>query len=541
MLCCFGMVLLCTMTPALAGDRDDGDCCYAHPYPGCETPACQEVVCAMDPFCCDVEWDSLCADAAAMYCDCGGSEHGACCVEGECVATNTEPECLAMGGEWYADETCPEFICSGGELGACCVDGECAATTLDWVCYDIFMGEWYPGETCPPFLCPPPLGACCVDGECVATTIEWECNVAFMGEWYAGETCPEFLCSVPLAGACCIEGECVATIPGDECLAMGGEWYPGETCPEFLCPLPLGACCVDLECVATTTEEECLAMGGEWYPGETCPEFVCPLPLGACCIEGECAATTPEDECLALGGDWYAGEECPFFLCPGSTHGMFEVSLDPEGMATPGGNNGWQDPDTGDQWFYYPWFGWWNEWWPNEYTLEGEKWILVEVYVDAMVPGSFIEVAINWARPAWTELGLGRPPLPWDIADPAEEELYIGREVFLYSEEPGAFITFEFYLPFCPEWISIDVRGSYAYVLGDIWHICFPFVYPIGDMNCDGVVNFFDIDAFVLAVTDPAAYAAAYPDCDIMLADCNGDGTVNFFDIDCFVEIIVGP
>ncbi len=65
--------------------------------------------------------------------------------------------------------------------------------------------------------------------------------------------------------------------------------------------------------------------------------------------------------------------------------------------------------------------------------------------------------------------------------------------------------------------------------------------YPIGDLNCDGVVNFFDIDGFVLAVTDPAAYAAAYPDCDIMLADCNGDGVVNFFDIDCFVALITQP
>ena len=61
-----------------------------------------------------------------------------------------------------------------------------------------------------------------------------------------------------------------------------------------------------------------------------------------------------------------------------------------------------------------------------------------------------------------------------------------------------------------------------------------------GDVNCDGNVDFFDIDPFVLAVTDPAGYAAAYPDCNIMLADCNGDGFVNFFDIDCFVALITG-
>ena len=62
----------------------------------------------------------------------------------------------------------------------------------------------------------------------------------------------------------------------------------------------------------------------------------------------------------------------------------------------------------------------------------------------------------------------------------------------------------------------------------------------VGDLNCDGNVDFFDIDAFVLAITDPAGYEAAYPDCDIMLADCNGDGSVDFFDIEPFVELITG-
>ncbi len=64
--------------------------------------------------------------------------------------------------------------------------------------------------------------------------------------------------------------------------------------------------------------------------------------------------------------------------------------------------------------------------------------------------------------------------------------------------------------------------------------------YSAGDMNCDGSVDFFDIDGFVLALTDPAGYEAAYPDCDHMLADCNGDGSVDFFDIDAFMLILTG-
>ncbi|MBL8880015.1 MAG: hypothetical protein JNG88_12920 [Phycisphaerales bacterium] len=61
-----------------------------------------------------------------------------------------------------------------------------------------------------------------------------------------------------------------------------------------------------------------------------------------------------------------------------------------------------------------------------------------------------------------------------------------------------------------------------------------------GDANCDGEVNNFDIDPFVLALTNPSAYAAAHPDCTIDNADVNMDGAVNNFDIDPFVALITG-
>ena len=58
------------------------------------------------------------------------------------------------------------------------------------------------------------------------------------------------------------------------------------------------------------------------------------------------------------------------------------------------------------------------------------------------------------------------------------------------------------------------------------------------DMNCDGMIDAFDIDPFVLALTDPAGYAAAFPNCDINNGDINGDGLIDAFDIDPFVECI---
>lgn len=65
--------------------------------------------------------------------------------------------------------------------------------------------------------------------------------------------------------------------------------------------------------------------------------------------------------------------------------------------------------------------------------------------------------------------------------------------------------------------------------------------FPLGDMNCDGEVNNFDIDPFVLALTDPAGYATAYPNCNILNGDVNSDGVLNNFDIDPFVLLLTGP
>ena len=59
-----------------------------------------------------------------------------------------------------------------------------------------------------------------------------------------------------------------------------------------------------------------------------------------------------------------------------------------------------------------------------------------------------------------------------------------------------------------------------------------------GDMNCDGVVSFVDINPFVLALTGRAAYEAQFSQCRWLNADANGDGMVNFADINPFVALL---
>ncbi len=63
----------------------------------------------------------------------------------------------------------------------------------------------------------------------------------------------------------------------------------------------------------------------------------------------------------------------------------------------------------------------------------------------------------------------------------------------------------------------------------------------IGDSNCDGTVDFFDIDPFVTALVSGQAVWETQFDCDFAVVnDINEDGVVDFFDIDPFVALLVG-
>jgi probable HAF family extracellular repeat protein len=67
-----------------------------------------------------------------------------------------------------------------------------------------------------------------------------------------------------------------------------------------------------------------------------------------------------------------------------------------------------------------------------------------------------------------------------------------------------------------------------------------PFV--VGDMNCDGAVDAFDIEPFVTGLIDPTAYAARWPDCFADSAgDINQDAAFDAFDIEPFVEMLSAP
>jgi len=108
--------------PLFVEDGDVSNCCIAGPGSGCgdcNTPhppdtgcshrGCESIVCAIDSYCCDTEWDQICADEAEMQCDCGGVGGGGCDDAGcEALVCTADPYCCDE--EW--DILCADLAAS---------------------------------------------------------------------------------------------------------------------------------------------------------------------------------------------------------------------------------------------------------------------------------------------------------------------------------------------------------------------------------------------------------------------------------------------
>jgi hypothetical protein len=82
-------------------------------------------------------------------------------------------------------------------------------------------------------------------------------------------------------------------------------------------------------------------------------------------------------------------------------------------------------------------------------------------------------------------------------------------------------------------WLDLDDANAYVALEASV---CAAGV--LGDLDCDGVVDFDDINPFILALSDPASYQIAYPNCNYLNADCDQDGDVDFDDINAFVALL---
>ncbi|MFO0826532.1 MAG: hypothetical protein U0572_00130 [Phycisphaerales bacterium] len=173
--------LTVTTAPAPLPCPAAGDCCDAHPNPGCADSVCCNSVCVTDLLCCEVEWDQTCAVTAGAIC-------GICpvCGDGICEGTETWPncpDCLPATCPAQGD-CCVPHATPGCDEATCCInvcnsDSFCCAVAWDAVCVNEASsqcggctscgdGVCDPGESwpscpdCTPLSCPG-AGSCCDD------------------------------------------------------------------------------------------------------------------------------------------------------------------------------------------------------------------------------------------------------------------------------------------------------------------------------------------------------------------------------------------
>jgi len=157
--------------------------------------------------------------------------------------------------------------------------------------------------------------------------------------------------------------------------------------------------------------------------------------------------------------------------------------------------------------------------------LRFRRWLGLET---AWFDHARIEVSsdgVNWAT-VWNHTGVTIAETAWSLQTYDISQVADGQPTVYIRWTMGPTNLQTTY----PGWNLDDV---------EIWALA-PMSYGAGDLNCDGLVGFGDINPFVLLLSNPAAWQATYPDCPILNGDINGDGAVDFGDINPFVALLSG-
>ena len=281
----------CKNCPADCGACPPEDCCSANGSPGCDIPACEDAVCALDGFCCSVLWESNCATLACDFpvCECTNCEKiicgdGSCDpIEEDCVVCPADcgecpPNdcCLANGTPGCDDDACEAAVC--GVDPFCCADmwdDTCAEEACDFAICDCMNCEH----------------VVCGDGSC--DPIEEDCD-----------NCPADCGVCPPEDCCSANGSPGCDIPACEGLVCGVDPFCcdmlwDDTCSEIACDFSVCRCtnCADVVCgdgVCHKPEETC----------GVCPEDCGVCPAGDCCVSnGSPGCDDPVCEGIVCGMD----------------------------------------------------------------------------------------------------------------------------------------------------------------------------------------------------------------------------------------------
>ena len=369
----------------------------------------------------------------------------------------------------------------------------------------------------------------------------------------------------------------LSTIPAHSPVSIG---VGALTDPIGGCTLPSGNC-------QPMNEADCDFEGGT-FDSNGCADRC--LETAACCTEGICSVTS-EADCLTGGGLFFAGQpDCSLNPC------------DPNQLYIPGGFNNWDgttvmprvaskvfeytiDPNLADPNTRYQFLVLRVEDDFDSKFFTSDHWLYTDLSGSNTITMNTNIINDGWL-PDINRISLSHfDPVPWTVTGDFLDEIG-GNDwdntspqgaMTMDANTPGLY-TFTAMLPAgtynwkpiqtgtwdslgtdtrsintanivtdidpnladpntgLVEWlVEVDVPG------GRVRETQIPAApqYEIGDLNCSGGVDAFDIDPFILALLNPSQYAIDYPDCDANLADINYSSAVDAFDIDPFIACVL--
>ncbi|MBL8878819.1 MAG: immunoglobulin domain-containing protein [Phycisphaerales bacterium] len=356
--------------------------------------------------------------------------------------------------------------------------------------------NWLFGVNCGPFGCP------ANGGWARFSTLPGFCRPS--GDWVMRATWHPINCQ-PGVGACCkTDGTCEILLQ-DGCNLIGGTYRgDGSTCETANCPQPTGACCfAETGGCVDLTEEVCGLAGGVYRGnGTACATTPVCFPRGACCLpSGACLNDQTPEDCTAAGGTFQGHQtNCTTTNCPQPTgrcclSNGFCLTLTNANCNAAGGS------------------------WGGFGTNCGEILLTQQPASAARCAGQSVTFSVRACANAtptyqWRRNGVNIPGATTRDYTIASVNATHAGSYDVVVTTPG------------------DSETSNTAMLA---------VSQSCDSNCDGTVNNFDIDAFVLALTGgQAAWSVQYP-CDFFCAnDVNRDTRVDNFDIDAFVACLTG-
>ena len=136
-------------------------------------------------------------------------------------------------------------------------------------------------------------------------------------------------------------------------------------------------------------------------------------------------------------------------------------------------------------------------------------------------------------KPQYSRNGLKQAAAPQDITLAPGGTQFVTRTMTLDPESAGRLSDVRFVA-----WAQLPSTAWPAQVFQAAIR-AWPFEPPLGDMDGDFLINMADVDDFVLALVDPAAYEAQHPDLDPMeQGDIDQDGLLNGLDIGPFILLL---